>query len=186
VTTKAGYWIGGLLIASGIAGAIVWAILAFTHIVDTVGAFDRIPIPGSRTLELGAHKVVIYIEGPGADESTPTVALTVTDARTEQRIPVATYSSSLTYSFDTTGSAVATVTPPRAGRYEIRASAQNPGGFQLAIGESIAGKIVATILGAFAVGGVLLLAGTGLIVVTSVRRSRRRAAAQAPPNPFGA
>ncbi|MDX6717814.1 MAG: hypothetical protein QOJ63_68, partial [Solirubrobacteraceae bacterium] len=57
--------------------------------------------------------------------------------------------------------------------------------YNLAIGDSIAGRIVSAIVGAFVVGAILALSGTGLIVATSIRRSRRRAAAQAPPNPFG-
>ena len=158
--------------------------MGFVSITQTVEDFERVPIPGTRTLSLEAEKVILYVEGPGADELTPPVRVTVSDARTETRVPIASYNGSLTYSFDTTGSAVATVTPPRAQSYVVRTESTSASSYELAIGESIAGRIVSAILGAFAVGGILAIAGTGLIVATSIRRSRRKAAAAAPPNPF--
>lgn len=185
MTTKAGYWIGGGLIAFSVVGAILWGVMGFLGITDKVDGFERVPIPGTRTLNLEAKKVVVYVEGPRADELTPSVGFTVTDARTEARVPVASYGGSLTYSFDTSGTAIATVTPPRAGPYVIRTDGSGAGTYRLALGDSIAGGIVSAIVGAFAVGGILAIAGTGLIVATSIRRSRRRAAAQAPPDPFG-
>lgn len=66
----------------------------------------------------------------------------------------------------------------------MRTESASTGAYELAIGDSIAGRIVSAIVGAFAVGGILAIAGTGLIVATSIRRSRRKAAAAAPPNPF--
>jgi hypothetical protein len=185
VTTRAGYWIGGLLIACSVVGAILWGVAGVVRIDDTVEGFERVPIPGARTVSLPADKVILYVEGPRADELTPSVGVTVEDPGSEDRVPVASYGGSLTYSFGTTGTAVGTVTPPRAGRYVVRTTSATPGSYNLAIGDSIAGRIVGAILGAFAVGGVLALAGIGLIVATSIRRSRRRAAAQEPPNPFG-
>ena len=185
MTTRAGYWIGGGLIAISVVGAILWGVSGFMRIVDTVNGFERIPVPGARTLDLGTDKVIVYVEGPQADVHTPPVHFTVTDARTEARVPVASYGASLTYSFDTTGSAVATVTPPHAGPYVVRTEGAAAGIYELAIGESIGGRIVSAILGAFAVGAILAIAGTALIVATSIRRSRRRAAAKSPPSPFG-
>ena len=70
---------------------------------------------------------------------------------------------------------MATVRPPRAGVYSLRAATSAPpsAGLQVALGDSIAGRIVRTILGAFAIGGLGLMAGIGLIVTTAVRRRRR-------------
>ncbi len=185
MTTKAGYWIGGGLIALSVVGAILWGVMGVIGISDTVEDFERVPIPGSRTLNLDAEKVVLYVEGPGVDEITPAVSVRVTDAGSEARIPVASYTNSLTYTFGETGTAVATVTPPHAGPYVVRTEGSSASGFELAIGESIAGRIVSAIVGAFAVGGIMAIAGTGLIVATSIRRARRRTAAQEPPDPFG-
>ncbi len=172
MTSKAGYWIGGGLIVCAIAGAILWGVLAFSRIVSTIDDFQHVGIPASKVVQLDARKYVIYVEGPNADEVVPPVRIQVTDDRSESQVSLQDYGSSLTYSFDTSGSAVATVTPPRAGAYRVRTD--GPSGYQLAIGESVSGKIVSAVLGAFAVGGVLGIAGIGLLIATGVRRSRRR------------
>ena len=179
MTSKAGYWIGGGLIAAAILGAILWAVLSARSFIDTLDEFQHVPVPGRGVVELQARKYVVYVEGPNADQSTPPVSIAVTDARTEQPVTIDDYGGSLTYSFDTDGSAVATVTPPRAGSYEVRTTGPaEGGGYQLALGESVAGRIVRGILGVFAIGGVGLAAGIGLLVVTGVRRSRARSRTQ--------
>jgi hypothetical protein len=176
--SRAGYWIGGGLLAAGIVGAILWGVLAFARLSGSIDDFERSAIPGTQTVHLDARQYTVYVEGPGADESTPAIQLVVSDARSEREVPVRSYSGSLTYSFHTTGSAVATVTPPRDGDYIVRAAgAGAPGAYELALGPSVAGRIVAAIVGAFAIGGVLGLAGIGLLVATGVRRSRMRAVA---------
>jgi hypothetical protein len=58
VTSKAGYWIGGGLIAFSVVGAILWGVTAFLRIDDTVDGFERVPIPGARTLALPAQKAI--------------------------------------------------------------------------------------------------------------------------------
>jgi hypothetical protein len=183
VTSKAGYWIGGGLIVCAVAGAILWAVLGISHIVSTIDDFQHVPIPASQTVRLEARKYVIYVEGPNADEVVPPVRIQVTDDRTETPVSLHDYGGSLTYSFDTSGSAQATVTPPRAGVYRVRTAGVPEGsGYQLAIGESVGGKIVSAIVGAFAIGGGLGIGGIALIIVTAVRRSRRR---KQPPPPDG-
>jgi hypothetical protein len=175
VTSKAGYWIGGGLIVCAIAGAILWAVVAFSHIVGTIDDFQHVSIPGSKNVRLEARKYVIYVEGPGADQSVPPVRIQISDPGSETPVPLQAYTSSLTYSFNTTGSAQATVTPPRAGVYRVRTSGVDAqSGYQIAIGESVGGKIVSGVVGAFVVGGVLGISGIVLLVVTGVRRSRRR------------
>ena len=180
VTTKAGYWIGGGLMIVAVLGAILWAYGAARSVIGVVDDFQHVPVPGRTAVDLEARKYVIYVEGPGADEVVPPVDISVTDARTERRVALRDYGGELTYSFDTSGSAFATITPPRAGRYDVRVRADTVGegnGFQLAIGESIGAKIVGGLVGTFAIGGVLGIAGLVLLIVTGVRRSKRRARA---------
>jgi hypothetical protein len=185
VTSRAGYWIGGGLIVAAIAGAILWAVLSFVAIGDTVDDFRRAPAPGAASVQLEARKYIVYLEGPGVGEDfAPPVEVQVVDRRSQRALALAVYSGSLTYSLGGhSGRAVATVTPPRAGAYELRAAApaDPASGFAVALGDSIAGRIVRPILGAFAIGGVLLAAGIALAVTTGVRRSRR-AAASSPPS----
>lgn len=175
MTSKAGYWIGGGLIVCAVAGAILWGVLSFAKIIGTIDDFQHVPIPGSAQVQLEARKYVVYVEGPGADVSAPAVRIQVVDARTEQPVSLQSYGGSLTYSFEQDGSALATVTAPRAGAYLVRTGgAAEGGGYRLAFGESVGGKIVSAIVGAFAIGGVLGISGIALIIVTAVRRSKRR------------
>jgi hypothetical protein len=184
VTSKAGYWIGGGLLVCAVAGAILWGVAAFSRIISTIDDFQHVAIPASEVVRLEARKYVIYIEGPGADQSPPPVRIRVADDRTEQPVAVRDYGASVTYSFNTSGSALATVTPPRAGAYRVRTEGvDGSSGYRLAIGETIGGKIVSAVVGAFAVGAILGIAGIGLLIATGVRRSRRRR--QPPPAPGG-
>ena len=179
MTSKAGYWVGAGLLAVAVFGAILWAYVAARNVIGVVDDFRHVAIPGHAAVELDARKYVIYVEGPNADEVVPPVDIAVADARTERRVRLGAYGSSLTYAFDTTGSAYATVTPPRAGSYEVRVRADGIGegsGFQLAIGESIAGRIVGGLVGTLAIGAIFGIGGVALLVVTGVRRSNRRTA----------
>jgi len=182
VTSRAGYWIGGGLIAAAVIGATLWAVLSFMATAGTVDDFVRAPAPGMARAELEARKYIVYLEGPGVGRDfVPPVEFHVIDPSGPRVLPVAGYSASLTYSMGGhSGRAQGTVTPPRAGTYELRAAttADPSAGFAVALGDSIAGRIVRTILGAFAIGGVLLAAGIALVVTTRVRRARRR-----PPQP---
>jgi hypothetical protein len=99
VTSKAGYWIGGGLIVCAVAGAILWAVVAFRHVVSTIDDFRHVAIPASQGVRLDARKYVIDVEGPGADESVPPVRIQVTDDRTEAPVPLQDYGASVTYSF---------------------------------------------------------------------------------------
>ena len=186
VTSRAGYWIGAGLIVGGVVGAILWGALSFTAMGDTVDDFQRAPAPGMARVELEARKYIVYVEGPGVGRDyEPPVEILIVDRSGDGVLPLADYSASLTYSINGhSGSAVATVTPPRAGVYSLRAATTSPAsaGLEVAVGDSIAGRIVRTILGAFAIAGLGLAAGIGLIVTTAVRRRRHRAEPP-PPSP---
>ncbi|MDQ3611781.1 MAG: hypothetical protein M4D85_09310 [Actinomycetota bacterium] len=173
--SKAGYWIGGGLMLLALVGSILYGFLSLKQTARTVEAFQRVDLPGTATVELEARKYIIYAEGPGAAQSTPEVEVAVTDLRSQSPVSIRPYLTSLTYSFGTAGSAVATVTPPQAGSYEIRASSTDGGATTLALGDSVAGGILRTILGAFAVGGVLGVSGLILVIITGVRHAIRHA-----------
>lgn len=68
------------------------------------------------------------------------------------------------------------MTPTRAGVYRVRTTgADTTGSFQVALGESIAAKIVMVVALGLVIGGVLGIAGVILLIVT--RRSRRHVGA---------
>lgn len=178
--SRAGYWIGGGLVAAGVVGAVLWFVLSFMNLDNEIDGFQRVPLPGDRTVQLDARKYVIYYEGPNADESVPQFEIAVTDSATERPLAIDSYGGSLTYSFGDEGTAQATVTPTRTGAYAVRTSGgDGTSGAQVAFGRSIAGSILRSILGVFAIGGVLIAAGVILLVVTSVRRRRAGTAAAA-------
>jgi hypothetical protein len=184
VTSRAGYWIGAVLIVAAVIGAVLWGVLTFLSIGDRVDDFARAPAPGSARVSLEAHKYIIYVEGPGVGEDfSPPVQFQVVDSGGGV-LPIADYGGSLTYSMGGhSGRAAGTVTPPRAGPYVLRSATSAPGGgYGVALGESIGGRILRTILGAFAIGGLGVAAGVGLIVTTGVRR-RRRGAGPPPSSP---
>jgi hypothetical protein len=178
VTSRAGYWIGGFLIVAAVLGAVAWGVLSFLSIGDRVDGFARAPAPGSARVSLEAHKYIVYVEGPGVGEDfSPPVQFQVVDSDGDGVLPLADYGGSLTYSMSGhSGRAEATVTPSRAGTYVLRTATSDPGaGYGVALGESIGGRIVRTILGAFGIGGLGIAAGVGLIVTTGLRRRRRGA-----------
>jgi hypothetical protein len=185
VISRAGYWIGGGLIVAGAGGAILWGVLSFTGMGDTIDDFQRASAPGMARVELEARKYIVYVEGPGVGrDHEPAVEIAIVGR--SGVLPLADYSGSMTYSLSGhSGTAVATVTPPRAGVYSLRAATTSPpsAGLQVALGDSIAGRILRTILGAFAIGGLGLAAGIGLIVATAVRRRRGGAPPPGAPPP---
>jgi hypothetical protein len=171
------------LVAFAVIGAIAWMVLAFGHIANTVDDFQRVPIPGRAEVRLEARKYVIYVEGPRADQAVPLVNIAITNPRSSTRpLILRPYGGSLTYSLDRTGSAQATVTPPRAGVYRVRAAGgDTAGSFQLAVGDSVGGKIVSAVAGALVIGAVFGIAGIVLLIRT--RRRRRTAPPQSSPSP---
>jgi hypothetical protein len=171
------------LVAFAVVGAIVWVVLAFGRIANTVDGFQRVPIPGRADVRLEARKYVVYVEGPRADQAVPQVTIAITSQGSSTRpLILRPYGGSLTYSLDRTGSAQATVTPPRAGVYRVRtAGGDTAGSFQLALGDSVGGKIVSAVAGALVIGAVFGIAGIVLLIRT--RRRRRAALPQSSPSP---
>jgi hypothetical protein len=172
--SRAGYWIGGGLILLGVVGAILWFITSLANITDEVNGFQRGALTGETTMQLEAHKYVVYYEGPSADVSVPPFEIEIAEARTGAPLALEPYGGSLTYSVGGhEGSAQATVTPARAGAYVVRTNSDvRPTGANVALGRSIAGPLVRVLLGTFAIGGLLVASGGILIAVTAVRRSR--------------
>jgi hypothetical protein len=169
VKSKKGYWIGGAVIAAGVLGAVLWFVVGFVRIDDQIDGFQRAPVPREATVRLEAQKYVIYFEGENADEVVPRFELAIADAESGEPLEIEPYNNSLTYSFGEEGSAQATVTPARAGDYVVTTDGGEGG---VAVGDSIAGPLLRTIAGAFAIGGLLAFAGVILLVVTAIRRRR--------------
>jgi hypothetical protein len=174
--SKAGYFVGGGLIVAAIGGAIMWGVLSFVAIANTLDDFARVDAGESKRVQLEARKYIVYAEGAGAGgDFRPAVQFAVLAENGDTPLALESYGGSLTYSIGAhEGTAVATVRPPRAGTYTLRVAgdATASGGYGVALGESIGGRIVRAIGGALALGALLGFAGIGLIIATWVRRRR--------------
>jgi hypothetical protein len=176
--TRAGYVIGGALIVAAVAGGILWFVGSLMRLGDEVDSFERVSVPGEATVQLEARKYVVYYEGSNVDEFVPRFRLQIVNARTGEPLVTERYGGSLTYSLSGhEGSAQGTVTPAQAGSYAVRTDGDSAIGANVAFGRSIAWPILWSILGAFAIGGLLFAAGLALIIVTAIRRSRAPRAA---------
>lgn len=177
----AGYWISGALVIAGIVGAIVWFVLGFTGLSDTIDNFERVPADGGGTVSLdGGRDYVIYVEDGDTFGSGVRVGVLDPDGA---EIEIARYRTELTYDFDgRSGRASFTFRSDEEGAYTVLAD--GPSDVEVAVGPSVAGDLVRAIAIPFVIGGVGLLLGLVLLIVTLVRRSgakKRRAATASPP-----
>jgi hypothetical protein len=119
---------------------------------------------------------VVYYEGPGASNGhVPSGDINVRHLTPGAAAKALTpYSSKVTYSLGGhSGVAIDTLTISGSGRFLVETTAQNaPAGSDVAIGGSIGGSIVATVVP----GVIIVLAGIGgAIAVTLLRRRGKRA-----------
>ena len=193
-----GYWIGGAVIVVGVIAAVIWFAVAIGGIVGAVSDYPRFSAPGSRdvTLDPGTYKV--FVEYPGASSAAFSQVLdpTVTVANLQGRRIIVLPDSSETYSWNGhEGHSIGRFTVSEAGIYTVRAS--DPSGesnltpsyrsMQVAVGKGLTASALAPIFGAVAVGGLSVLIGLVLIIVTGVRRTRwKRSQTPGPPRGYGA
>ncbi len=197
-----GYWVGGALVGVGfLVGALLLG-LAVSHSIgefrdlgDDVDAMDRISVPGEGVVTIdGAGDRVIYVEGGGG--AAPIATLSPTEVTVESiapdstPIPVRNVSVSETY--DLSG---------HSGRAALEFTVDEPGDYRIAVEEAPSwvtnvavgphldligpiGSIFVAVFVPAGVGGVLVLAGAVVLIVTGVRRSaaqRQARVAAAPP-----
>jgi hypothetical protein len=180
--SKVGYLVGAAVVAIGVAGAIVWGALGFTSFSHQVDGFQRVSANGQGEVtfdEPGGY--VIYYEAPGADEGdVPAGQASLTpggSGGSGEPVTLETYDSSLSYANgDHAGQAVLTFQIDRPGTYVLESTSDGDG--ELAVGHSIAGKLVTTIVGALALGGLGLVVGAVILIVTAVRRRNARVRAR--------
>ncbi len=184
--SKKGYWVGGAIIVLAGIGAIVWFAVGLMSFSDKIEDFQRVPVNGEGEVTLDeAGGYVIYYEGPGAsDGDTPSGQAELTPASGGESVALDDYDESLTYDIgDHSGVAVLTADIERPGSYVLASESEGSG--ELAIGRSVAGTLVVTVVGAMALGGLGLVAGVVILIVTAVRRKggRPRNAPWIPPPP---
>lgn len=173
-----GYWVGGLLTAAAVIGALLWIVVAFFEYQQQIDRFPRTTIPGIATVQLADTSTrVLYYENTRRT-TTPTLAelgLTVFDPR-GTAVTVTPYAGDLRYDVpgekSRVGRAIAEFRPTEPGAYTVTSSPTTGVTGTLAVGDDVVRDIAPHAIGAvalFLVGG---CAGVALLIVTGVRRSR--------------
>jgi len=154
------YWIGGAIMVLGFAAAIAFGAVGFFGISNTVDDFARVS-PGSETVDIDSRgRRVIYTEGGSFFASVEVVA------PSGERVTTSRYLTDLEYDFNgDSGRAFATFDAAETGRYTVTTDTD------IAIGESIAGDLVRTIVIPLIIIAVTSLIGLVVIIVTAVKRS---------------
>ena len=179
------YAIGIILIVIGVIGAIVIWVVGFKNLSDSVDNFARYEAPGARDLTFKSDGTfTIYYEGSDDRSDVPDLDITFTDSGGNELpvergdIPDISFSVN-----DHAGVAVAKVRIPEAGTYTIDVQSSDPGPFDVAVGRGVIAKLGVFILIGIAVGFVGVVLGVITLIVTGVKRGRRKreaAAALAP------
>ena len=158
-----------------IIGGALWMVFGFIGLNNQVNSLQRVPFPGQGEVTLPhSGSYVVYYEGPGASHG----IVPAGDINVKHLTPGATaksitpYSANVQYSLGGhSGVAIDTLTISGSGKFLVETTAQNaPAGGDIAIGASIGGSIVATVVP----GVILLLAGIGGTIVTAIVLVRRR------------
>ena len=182
------YWIGAAVIVAAIAGAVFWLVSGILRLDDTVDGFERVPYPEGGTVTIAdPGEYVVYTESFSGDEQAGGITVVDPDGN---EVDTRLYVSSLTYDFGgEVGSASQTFTAEQAGEYELSSTGLESSGISsLAVGKSIGGDIVSAIVGAFVIGGLGVLVGVIVLIVTGIRRSsakRERRPPTPPPSAWG-
>jgi hypothetical protein len=159
-----GYWIGGALLAAGVVGAAIWAVLTYSGYLNQVNSFQRMTTPGTATVHVTrATTRVLYYESPGL---APSLAY-----------PTEVIYHAPLVSPTRTGKAVASFDATTSGNYRINATGT---GGTIAIGGDILWDFAPHVVGIIAVLLVGMGAGVTVMVVTAVRRSSGRQVGAAP------
>ena len=160
-----------------ILGAALWMVFGFIGLNNQVNSLQRVPFPGQGEVTLPhSGSYVVYYEGPGASSG----RVPAGDINVRHLTPgaaaksITPYSSSVKYSLGGhSGVAIDTLTISGSGKFLVETTAHNaPAGGDIAIGGSIGGSIVATVVP----GVILLLAGIGGTVTILVLRRRGKRA----------
>ena len=180
------YGVGGTLAVVGIAVAIAWVVVGLRGFARQVDDFQRVDVgdEGEVTLsEAGGY--TIYYEGPGANDSEadiPEINVAVEGPGVDDSA-LDDYDTELTYSVGGhEGRAVLTLRVEEPGTYLLRVSSEDDAEGEVAIGPSVGGRLVRSLVGAVVIGLWSVGGAIGIILVTALRRrdARRRPPAAMP------
>jgi hypothetical protein len=165
----------------GIVATILWIVAGVRGIERQVGRFQRVDIGEEGSITIGdSGGYTIYYEGPDADLEAPDVHVTIEGPGIRQE-SLGDYDASLTYSFGgREGRAVLTVRIDEPGTFLLGSTSSEDEG-QIAVGRSLAPRLVRTALGAVALGLYTVGGTAGIVLLTALRRRDARRRGTAPP-----
>ena len=168
-----GVWLGGIFIALGVIGAVIWGVTRFMALNDTIDEFDRIEAGESAELIFEPGRLVIYVE---SDRGQPfRAAPSDIDITDENGVDVVLSFSEteISYDFNNPSASSLVFDITQAGTYSVEVD-QSLAFDRIAIGPSIADDIGIAVAGAMAIGFVGVALGGVLMIVTLVRRRKAR------------
>lgn len=177
------WWFGvaGGLAVAGIVGAIALWVVGVMRMTDRVEDFTRIDVPGTGTVSIddpGGYSIYHEYFGAGDDLFTSWPDVSVTDPSGDE-VTLEAYDTDVSYDFGGhEGEGIYTFDAEEPGSYEV--TVQGDSTSVVAVGPGIGRGLVSTVVGGFVVGGIGVVGGGVLAIVTGVRRSssRRMIAAQ--------
>ncbi|HEU5003068.1 MAG TPA: hypothetical protein VFW71_09860 [Actinomycetota bacterium] len=179
--SKAGYWIGGVVIAVGLLGAGLVGAAVLRVYVRRIDNFQRMPLTGTELLTLDPGGYVIYYEGSGVPDHVPLVTVSLVPSGGTQRVTIGRYGGSwgrafVAYKIDGhNGEGIAAFRIPKpGGDFQITSASVGTGG--LAVGRSVAPLLVGAVISALGLGVLALVIGLLVIIHTAVKRGKVRQA----------
>lgn len=189
----AGIWIGVICIIVGVIAGIALIVFGAATLVGGFGDLERVPIRTGGTIEVTETGTqTIFAERPARGTTTsfsaaPDIQVRITDP-SGRAVPVTTdrFFDTETYTWDgRDGIAIGEFDAAVEGRYEVEVIPGDGSSSYttIAIGNQWDATGIGAILGGMAVGGLLVLVGTILVIVFAVKRSRARKARRGPLGP---
>jgi hypothetical protein len=194
------YWLGGLLIAAGIIGGIAIGVVGVARLIDSINNFGRFKVEngsGSATVNFQkSGKYSIYYESKSkvcqdlsqttgscekvtvSGNKNPPDRLDISLTNDTGSLQVQESKNSVSYNFgDFRGQEIAFVQVPQPGAYTMTVQSPDNGEFAVAIGKGVVSSILPWVATAALIALVGLALGLIAIIVTAVKRGRRKRAA---------
>lgn len=181
--SRAWYWVGGAVGLVGVIATVLWIVGGIRGIDRQVDGFQRVDVDDDAPVtidEPGGYTV--YYEGPDADREDPDIRVTIRGPGIDDD-SLDEYDGSLTYAIGgREGRAVLTVRIDEPGTFRLGSTSRFDEEGQIALGRSLAPRLVRTVVGGVLLGLYTVGGTTGIVLLTALRRrdARRRGAAPPP------
>jgi hypothetical protein len=172
VPSRIWYWVAAAVVVLGIGGGVVWGVVSTVRTHDLAESLPRTDAPGTVETYVGSGgSQLIYFEGegrPGPDA----LGLSVL-APDGSSVRVEPYDAIMKYDIaGWVGTPIASFSAQTAGTYTVLAESGYHEG-RISAGDNFIRTQAIDIVGALALIAASLVAGTLIVIVVAVKRSRR-------------